>query len=303
MKKTINVNLGGRAFQITEEAYTKLNDYLNSISTCFKDNEYGEEITTDIESRISELCDERLKKSHSNIIEIELVNEMINRMGKPEAMIDEEEEARHSNNEKKSDKQEDSPHEKHSQNKKYYLDKEDKMVGGVISGLSSYIKFDVTILRIIAVILICAIGPIGLIAYLIVWIVAPVAETTAEKLRMQGIEPTPETIADKLTNEDPEKSEKKGDTIMSKIEKNKRLILAVVIVLSALLFGPKVRITGNNPTFYLLGLSFIITFTLLVTVIALKITDALNCKVRKIFTISLIISSILTILLYVNCYM
>ena len=34
MKKTINVNLGGRAFQITEEAYTKLNDYLNSISTC-----------------------------------------------------------------------------------------------------------------------------------------------------------------------------------------------------------------------------------------------------------------------------
>ena len=50
MKKTITVNLGGRAFQITEEAYAQLNDYLSSIADCIKSHEGGEEITADIES-------------------------------------------------------------------------------------------------------------------------------------------------------------------------------------------------------------------------------------------------------------
>ena len=91
MKRTINVNLGGRPFQITEDAYTRLDDYLKSIAACLKHNEYGEEIVSDIEARIGELCDERLKQSHAGFIDIELVNEMINRMGNPEAMMEEEE--------------------------------------------------------------------------------------------------------------------------------------------------------------------------------------------------------------------
>ena len=52
MKRTINVNLGGRPFQITEDAYTRLDDYLKSISACLKHNEYGDEIVADIEARI-----------------------------------------------------------------------------------------------------------------------------------------------------------------------------------------------------------------------------------------------------------
>ena len=91
MEKTINVNLGGRPFQITEEAYNRLDDYLNSISVCLKNNECNEEIVSDIEARIGELCEERLQQSGTGFIAIDLVNEMINRMGKPESMIEEEE--------------------------------------------------------------------------------------------------------------------------------------------------------------------------------------------------------------------
>ena len=90
MEKTININLGGRPFQITEEAYNRLDDYFKSISACLKNNECGEEIVSDIEARIGELCAERLQQSQIGFIEIDLVNDMINRMGKPEAMMNDD---------------------------------------------------------------------------------------------------------------------------------------------------------------------------------------------------------------------
>ena len=87
MKKTITVNLGGRAFQITEDAYAQLSDYLSSIADCLKNHEGGEEITADIESRISELCEERLQHNSIRIIDCGLVNDMIKRIGNPENMF------------------------------------------------------------------------------------------------------------------------------------------------------------------------------------------------------------------------
>ena len=92
MKKSISINLGGRAFLITEDAYNSLEDYLSSLATTFKGHDSADEIVADIEARISELCEKRLAQSHGDTIDIDLVNEMINRMGKPEAMIDEDSE-------------------------------------------------------------------------------------------------------------------------------------------------------------------------------------------------------------------
>lgn len=304
MKRTINVNLGGRPFQITEDAYTRLDDYLKSISVCLKHNEYGEEIVNDIEARIGELCDERLQQSHAGLIDIELVNEMINRMGNPEAMIEDDEQPvspdaaneRESNEEKKENGYYDF-FKNIKLNKKYYLDKEDRMIGGVISGIAAYAKIDVTILRIIAVILIAAIGPVALLTYLLVWAIAPTAETTADRLRMQGIEPTPENIADKLTNEEPKREPVDTESDTKKQERLKNIILAGTIVMAAFIFGPQINIQGNNPFFYILGISVTLTFALLVTLIAFSITKLFSKKYKRIVIISFIISlSITTIL-------
>lgn len=304
MKRTINVNLGGRPFQITEDAYTRLDDYLKSISVCLKHNEYGEEIVNDIEARIGELCDERLQQSHAGLIDIELVNEMINRMGNPEAMIEDDEQPvspdaaneKESNEEKKENGYYDF-FKNIKLNKKYYLDKEDRMIGGVISGIAAYAKIDVTILRIIAVILIAAIGPVALLTYLLVWAIAPTAETTADRLRMQGIEPTPENIADKLTNEEPKREPVDTESDTKKQERLKNIILAGTIVMAAFIFGPQINIQGNNPFFYILGISVTLTFALLVTLIAFSITKLFSKKYKRIVIISFIISlSITTIL-------
>ena len=43
MKKSFNVNLGGRRIMKKEDAYEKLNDYLVSLRTCCMNNEGGED--------------------------------------------------------------------------------------------------------------------------------------------------------------------------------------------------------------------------------------------------------------------
>lgn len=310
MKRTINVNLGGRPFQITEDAYTRLDDYLKSIAACLKNNEYGEEIVSDIEARIGELCDERLKQSHAGFIDIELVNEMINRMGNPEAMVEEDDEqpqtAEANEKPKNSDDNKEKEYKEFFKNikleKKFYLNKEERMIGGVVAGIAAYLNVDVTILRIIMVFLIAAIGFIALLAYLIVWAIAPTAETTTDKLRMQGIEPTPENIADRLTNEESKAKCSDNKAEVAKKERLKTILLAVAIVVAALLFRPTITIRGNNPILYITGFCATLTYALLVFA-AFGLTNLLSEKYKKIVFISFITSLVVTIVFIVLSYL
>ncbi|MBR3612380.1 MAG: PspC domain-containing protein [Bacteroidaceae bacterium] len=310
MKRTINVNLGGRPFQITEDAYTRLDDYLKSIAACLKHNEYGEEIVSDIEARIGELCDERLQQSRAGFIDVELVNEMINRMGNPEAMMEEEEQpqtAEANEKPKNSDDNKEKEYKEFFKNikleKKFYLNKEERMIGGVVSGIAAYLNVDVTILRIIMVLLIAAIGLIALLAYLIVWAITPTAETTTDKLRMQGIEPTPENIADRLTNEESKAKCSDNKAEVAKKERLKTILLAVAIVVAALFFHPTITIIGNNPFLYITGFCATLTFALLVIYVALGLTNLLSEKYKKIVFISFITSLVVTIVFIVLSYL
>lgn len=310
MKRTINVNLGGRPFQITEDAYTRLDDYLKSIAACLKHNEYGEEIVADIEARIGELCDERLQQSRAGFIDVELVNEMINRMGNPETMMEEEEQPQTADTNEEAKKQNEKKEKEYKEffkniklEKKFYLNKEERMIGGVVAGIAAYLNVDVTILRIIMVFLIAAIGFIALLAYLIVWAIAPTAETTTDKLRMQGIEPTPENIADKLTGEEPKTNSGDSNTEVAKKERLKTILLAVAIVVAALFFRPTITITGNNPILYITGFFATLTFALFVVFAAFGLTNLLSEKYKKIVFISFITSLAVTIVFIVLSYL
>lgn len=244
MKKSFNVNLGGRIFQIDEDAYEQLNDYLVSVRTCFMNNECGEEIASDIEARLGELFEERVGGS-TRIITLPLVNEMIARMGKPESMIDEDE----ADSGSKSDeqKQDDSFSaeefiKRMSMGKKLFRDGDNKMLGGVIAGLAAYLNINVTLLRVIAVILIFLSTFWVFLLYLILWAVIPLAVTTTDKLRMQGVEPTPENIAEKLAYEEP---------AIDKILRNHKEvdnsgITTLLIILGCVLFLSAVIIGGYN---------------------------------------------------------
>ena len=89
MKKTLTVNLGGTVFHIDEDAYQLLDKYLSNLRIHFRKEEGSEEIMNDFEMRISELFGERVRLGHE-VITIEHVEEVINRMGKPEEIFEEE---------------------------------------------------------------------------------------------------------------------------------------------------------------------------------------------------------------------
>ncbi len=83
MNKVITINLSGRLITIDEQAYQQLLSYLGWLSQFFSKEEGGQEIYIDIEDRIAELFEEKLKKNQASINE-EDVQSIIMIMGSPE---------------------------------------------------------------------------------------------------------------------------------------------------------------------------------------------------------------------------
>lgn len=61
MNKTISIALGGFSFIIEENAYNKLNNYLNALRKSLDEQE-ADEVMYDIEIRIAEIIKENLNK-------------------------------------------------------------------------------------------------------------------------------------------------------------------------------------------------------------------------------------------------
>ena len=82
MNKTVNINLAGIFFHIDEDAYLKLQRYLEAIKRSFTDSQDRSEIIADIEARIAELFSERVQ-NEKQVIRIKEVDEVISVMGQP----------------------------------------------------------------------------------------------------------------------------------------------------------------------------------------------------------------------------
>ena len=82
MNKTININLGGYALIIDEDAYETANRYLMTLGRHFGNDEGASEIMQDIETRMGELIN---RKKGTRIIVNKLdVVEAISVLGTPE---------------------------------------------------------------------------------------------------------------------------------------------------------------------------------------------------------------------------
>jgi len=83
MNKTVNINLAGIFFHIDEDAYLKLQRYIQAIKRSFTDSQGRDEIIADIEARIAELFSEKIKNERQ-VISIKEVDAVIEVMGQPE---------------------------------------------------------------------------------------------------------------------------------------------------------------------------------------------------------------------------
>ena len=176
MNKTISINLGGYFFHIDEDAYQKLTRYFDAVKRSLS-YEGRDEIIKDIESRIAELFQERLQ-NEKQVVGIKEIDEVISIMGQPEDYKIDEDTSSNFNSDYSNTRS-------YSNTRKLYRDKDNSMLGGVLSGLGHYLGIDPLWLRIIMVILFFGFGT-GLLIYIILWILVPEAITNNQKLEMKG---------------------------------------------------------------------------------------------------------------------
>jgi len=175
MNKTVSINLSGQVFQIDEQAYDKLKLYLENIRARFSTADGGAEIIADIESRIAELFFERLNDK-KQVITLADVEAMMQAMGKPEEF----EVAGGSGSEQTTTKQS-------STTRRLFRNPDEKVLGGVCSGLSAYFGInDPLWMRLLFIISPFLTMGTALFVYLILWIIIPEAKTSSEKLQMRG---------------------------------------------------------------------------------------------------------------------
>lgn len=188
MKKTLTVNLGGTVYHIDEDAYVLLDNYLNNLKYHFRSETDADEIVKDMENRIAELFSEYINHGQQ-VITIENVEEVIARMGKPEEI----------NSENDSNGNTDASDNEESPKRRLFRNPDDRVLGGVVSGLAAYFGWDVAWTRI--AVLICGIFLHGFIlAYIIAWIIIPPARTATEKLQMKGEPVNMENIGKTVTD-------------------------------------------------------------------------------------------------------
>ncbi len=236
MKKAIQINIHDRIFYIDEDAYTLLQNYMRQLSETFPDPE-GQEIVSDIETRISELFEERRTQGY-NVIDIIYVNTVIDTVGRPEDLSDADYMDKNDTGETPP-RYSDTANDDAAPKKKLYRNIDNKVFGGVLSGAAKYLNWDTNMLRVLVVVISLSslfypwvlFWP-WVIAYMICWMVIPPADTPRRRLEMDGREVTVENIGNNV-KENSEQNPKKpsgslGDALGTIVSVCCKVLMAII---------------------------------------------------------------------------
>lgn len=225
MKKNISINLFGTLYNIDEDAYNLLENYLQSMQRYFSRQEGGAEIADDIEHRVAELLWKK-REAGMNAVDINVVKGIIDTIGNAEDIAGEggsksENAFANYNKREGAGKQESSLKEdikhfndeagkfandvydrgkRHVRTHRFYRCADDKVLGGVCSGLAVYFERGEPVIWRLGAIVLTLIG-IGLplpIIYIVMWLVTPAAITAEDRLRQKGMDVTPDSLAQQV---------------------------------------------------------------------------------------------------------
>ncbi len=175
MKQVININFQGRVVPIEVTAFDLLKNYTESLNRHFANEEGKEEIINDIESRIGELFQEKIAKGATCITDDD-VHAIIKNMGRPEEFEAMDDSQAYSSASSATNEHSTTGTQFTTGSKRLFRDENDKVLGGVCSGLANYFNIDVVIARIIFVVLLFS--GIGFLTYIIMWVAVPSSATT-----------------------------------------------------------------------------------------------------------------------------
>ncbi|HYG14489.1 MAG TPA: PspC domain-containing protein [Bacteroidia bacterium] len=237
MNKIISINIKGFVFQVEEEAYDRMKNYLETLNRYFANEESRIEILDDIESRLAEMMQEKLKTRP--VITVADVEDIINIMGRPTDFDKEKEPADGGESAKSSGPTyENTTYEK--VHKRFMRDTENSLLGGVCSGAGHYFGVDPLWIRLGFLFLFFVMGT-GLLFYLILWVIIPEAKTPTDRLQMRGEKINIDNI-ERAVKEEYERVKKNFNDIGRKSGKplNKAVGIAGDIIKSAVKFIAKV---------------------------------------------------------------
>jgi len=189
MNKTITCNIAGLVFNVEEQAYEKLNTYLKAVKRTLQNEEGSEEVYADIEGRVAEIFTERLSSRQEVVLEKD-VEFVIKAMGEPKDFVLDDEESQSEYKEQGFNAKFDSK----KSEKTLMRDTDNGVIAGVCSGVAAYMGWDVVFVRILFLLALFLTG-FGIIIYIVLWIAAPEAKSTTDRLRMRGEAITLDTIS------------------------------------------------------------------------------------------------------------
>lgn len=179
MKKVVEVNIGGVNFTIEDDSYIQLKSYLTRFEASLP-LEDAKEIMEDVEARVAEIFQKEVRYPNQ-VIGSDSVKKVIECLGEVNS------------NTNTSNQSQTKTENKMRTGKKLYRNMDDKVFAGVCSGLASYFDIDVTLIRVIFVI-VFILGGSAFFAYIILWVVMPKAITVIQKMEMNGDPITPENL-------------------------------------------------------------------------------------------------------------
>ena len=244
MKKNITINIFGTVYSIDEDAYVLLNNYLEGMKNYFSNQDDCNEVADDIEHRVAELLWEK-KENGMEAVDIATVKEIIDKIGKPVDIDDDSSTFSEGAGKSGSAATDTSGTDETAdgeagfglwdrirhdiRTRRLYRDTQNKVFGGVCSGLSEYFGFgDVTLWRLAFIFLTLFFGSYTMwfiphfmngafpVIYLILWLIVPEVKTSEDRLRMKGKQVTPENLTEQIV-QDVESNRPSGGSSSSSI--------------------------------------------------------------------------------------
>lgn len=154
MKETVQVNIGSQAFTLDTDACRALRSYLDDIRSRLPQGD--RETMTDIEARMAELLRERVQSS-MRVVTLDVVRAVMEQLGSP-AEFGERRDA--------PDATEDG------EPRKLYRSRTDRSIAGICGGAAAFFHADVTMLRLVTLLLILF-GGLSIWVYILLWIIIP----------------------------------------------------------------------------------------------------------------------------------
>lgn len=165
MKETINVNIGSQSFTLDYDAYQTLRTYLEDVeSRLGVDNQ---EVMNDIENRMAEIFREKTP-SPMMVVTLATVRSAMAQMGRPEEF-----------GERRVNEAQTSGYERQSRERLFRRPLNDRVIGGVCSGVARYFNIDTAVVRLLMFLLVFF-GTLSLWVYIVLWIVMPADEPNTQ---------------------------------------------------------------------------------------------------------------------------